>query len=193
MRALPYLLLVFALLAPQSGVAGEDPALEAFVQESRGLVKAFAGSLKGALQSAIAEGGPPHAIGVCKTKAPEIARGLSEPGVWTVGRTSHKIRNPGNAPDDWETDVLEDFLQWAGAGEEVATMEVAARVERDGREVLRYMKAIPVGEACLACHGAKLEPALAAEVGARYPEDRATGFALGELRGAFTITKTRGE
>jgi hypothetical protein len=51
------------------------------------------------------------------------------------------------------------------------------------------MKAIPVGQVCLTCHGSDIAPELRTEINTYYPEDMATGFELGELRGAFTITK----
>jgi len=188
MKGVVVLLLVLGLMAP--GGARADDALDAFVQDSRAKVKAFAGQLKGALQAAIKEGGPGHAIPVCNTEAPEIARRLSEAPGWTVGRTSHRLRNPANAPDAWEAAVLDSFLERAAAGEALATMERAERIQSGGRDTYRYMKAIPAGEVCLTCHGAAIDPALAAKIAAYYPEDRATGFALGELRGAFTITKT---
>lgn len=190
MRKLLLLLLAFGILAPESLEAGEEAVLEAFVQESRVMVKAFAGNLKGELQAAITEGGPIHAIPVCNVKAPEIARELSKPVEWTVGRTSHKIRNAGNAPDEWEAMVLDEFLQRAAAGEKLDTMERAELVESTGSQTYRYMKAIPAGEICLTCHGSNIDPELKAKIDSFYPEDQATGFAFGELRGAFVVTKT---
>ncbi len=172
-----------------TAVAGDTPDLTALNAESRAKIKNFAGSLKGALQTAIKEGGPVKAISVCNVRAPEIAAELSGGG-WTVGRTSQRTRNPENRPDVWETMVLEAFLDRAAAGESLKTMEQAAIVESGGARTYRYMKAIPTGEVCLTCHGSDLEPELAAKIRAVYPEDRATGFKLGELRGAFTVTKT---
>ncbi len=172
-----------------AAVAGETPDLAALNAESRAKIKTFAGSLKGALQAAIKEGGPVKAISVCNMRAPEIAAELSGGG-WTVGRTSQRTRNPENTPDTWETMVLEAFLERAAGGESLKTMEAAAIVENGGAKTYRYMKAIPTGDVCLTCHGSDLEPELAAKIRTVYPEDRATGFALGELRGAFTITRT---
>ena len=173
-----------------TGVTGTGPPeIESFVQESRAMVKAFSGDLKSELQAAIAIGGPVHAIPVCNVRAPEIAATPS-PGQWAIGRTSHKIRNPSNAPDDWETEVLEMFRERAAAGESLNAMEATEFVAGDAGATYRYMKAIPVGQVCLTCHGTDVEPELKAEIGTYYPDDRATGFALGELRGAFTITKT---
>ena len=191
MRLLVLLLVAFGVLTPMKAKAGDDSDREAFVKESRALVKAFAGTLKGELQAAIGEGGPVHAIPVCNVRAPEIARDLSQSPQWTVGRTSHKLRSPDNAPDEWESAVLIDFLRRAAAGESLDGMEKVELVENNGSQTFRYMKAIPTGEVCLTCHGADIDPALKAEIEAYYPLDNATGFALGELRGAFTLSKAR--
>lgn len=190
MRKLAFLLVLLGLLAPQSVKSGEQPALDVFVQESRVRVKAFAGNLKGELQAAIKDGGPLHAIPVCNVEAPRIALDLSQPAQWTVGRTSHKLRNPDNAPDEWEAVVLDEFQRRAAAGESLKTMEHAEAVEDDGGRTYRYMKAIPVGEVCLTCHGSDIDPELKARIESFYPEDRATGFSSGELRGAFTVSRT---
>lgn len=189
MRGLVVWFLVVGMVCSGAAAAAENGDLESFVRDSRALVKAFAGELKGELQAAIKEGGPVHAIGVCNVKAPEIADALSEPGGRTIGRTSRRVRNPDNAPDDWEAGVLQDFLDRAAAGADLKTMETAALAKDATRPRYRYMKAIPVGQVCLTCHGADIEPELAARIRAVYPQDRATGFALGELRGAFTVSE----
>ena len=62
-------------------------------------------------------------------------------------------------------------------------------VTEGGKSLFRYMKAIPAGELCLTCHGKELAPDLAAKLRELYPDDQATGFSLGEIRGAFTITQ----
>jgi hypothetical protein len=189
MRMLILIFLAFGILWIAGVAAEEPPNLQAFVQDSRGMAKAFAGNLKSELQAAIKEGGPIHAIPVCNVRAPEIARDMSEPLEWTIGRTSYKVRNPSNAPDEWETTVLDEFLQRAAAGEDLSTMEKAELTQINGRPTYRYMKALPVGEVCLTCHGTSIDPELKAQIDSYYPEDQATGFALGGLRGAFTITK----
>ena len=58
-----------------------------------------------------------------------------------------------------------------------------------GQKTFRYMKAIPTGSLCLACHGDKLDPEVDAKLKALYPNDTARGFKEGDLRGAFTIAK----
>ena len=49
------------------------------------------------------------------------------------------------------------------------------------------MRAIPTEALCLTCHGETLAPELAAAIAREYPNDQATGFKLGELRGAFRV------
>jgi hypothetical protein len=172
-----------------TGSQAQEPAdLEAFTMESRAKIKAFAGELQGELGAAIKSGGPISAIDVCHDRAPEIAEGLSTEG-WHVARTSHRTRNPGNAPDAWEAAVLDSFIARAEAGETFDAMDEAEIVETDNGKAYRYMKAIPVGEVCLTCHGTDLDADLAAQIASLYPADQATGFELGQLRGAFTVTR----
>jgi hypothetical protein len=146
MQKLILILLTFGILWNTSTAAEEPAGFQAFVQDSRAMVKAFAGNLKSELLAAIKDGGPVHALSVCNVRAPEIAIDMAEGPEWTVGRTSHKLRNPANAPDKWQAAVLEDFLERAAAGEDLGTMENAELVQTNGRASYRYMKAIPVGE-----------------------------------------------
>ena len=53
----------------------------------------------------------------------------------------------------------------------------------------RFMKAIPTGAVCLKCHGTDLSPAVTAKLTELYPDDKATGFKEGDLRGAFVVVK----
>lgn len=149
----------------------------------------FMQSLKTTLQQSMQEGGPVNAIAVCNLKAPAIAADISTQKGWNIARTSLKVRNPANTPDDWEHRVLNDFQTRKSRGEDPAALEYHEIVKQDGKKVFRYMKAIPTGNVCLACHGEKLEGALGEKIMALYPEDQAIGFKPGDIRGAFTITQ----
>ena len=159
------------------------------VQEARDLVKKFFGELKSQLQSAMKNGGPVKAITVCNVTAPAIARNLAYDSGWEVGRTSLKLRNPANRPDTWEKRVLEDFAARKAASEAVMGMEFSQVVDNGGGKSFRYMKAIPVGEVCLICHGSDIAPAVQEQLKKLYPGDQAKGYALGDIRGAFTLSK----
>ncbi len=157
--------------------------------EAQALIQQFASTLKTELVSAMKAGGPTNGIAVCKEKAPAIAETLSETSEWVVGRTSLKTRNPDNAPDAWETRILEQFDSLKAAGNPVAGMSYAEVVKTDGQETYRYMKAIPTEGVCLTCHGTDLDPELATTIDEAYPEDQARGYSAGDIRGAFTLSK----
>jgi len=168
-------------------VSAADADTQARIEKSKAAIQDFFGALKGELEKAMKEGGPIHAISVCNTVAPQIAAAKSESHGMTVARTSLKFRNPGNAPDEWEVKVLEKFEERKAAGEDVQKIAYAEVVEKDGNKTFRFMKAIPTGEVCLKCHGEGIEPKVAAELDKLYPGDKARGFKLGDIRGAFTI------
>ncbi|MCW9012335.1 MAG: DUF3365 domain-containing protein [Gammaproteobacteria bacterium] len=182
--------LLIALTATISiAPAYADNHLKQRAMESKTVVKEFMGQLKGELQAAMKAGGPGNAINVCKESAPLIAKNLSDKYGWKVARTSLKTRNPNNAPDAWEADVLRKFEARKQAGEDVKPMAYFAEVEDKGSKSFRFMKAIPTGEACLKCHGTNIDAKVVAKLDATYPEDKARGFKLGDIRGAFTIVQ----
>jgi hypothetical protein len=188
-RKIRSLLAAVLLVGPSAAHAHGTATLEAFADESRTAVKAFAEDLKAELLAAIKERGAVSAIPVCSARAPEIARQASAAYELSIGRTSLRVRNPANAPDPWEARILDRFAARAEAGEDMAGMEAVEIAEKDGRPHLRYMKAIPVQEVCLTCHGSAIAPAVLEQIDAFYPDDQATGFALGDLRGAFTVSR----
>jgi hypothetical protein len=176
----------------QPAELAEDAQLRA---EARALSDRLAAALQSELVAAIGqEGGAAHAIEVCQIQAPAIATDLSTDG-WVVGRTAPRVRNPANAANEWQRRGLAHFadtIAAAGPNPDLASFEWQEIVERDGGRELHYMRAIPMGGLCLACHGPveKINPAVLEQLAARYPDDQATGFAAGELRGAFAISKS---
>lgn len=169
---------------------GTPPSPE--VAKARGAIKTLADNLRGELMGAMQSGGATAAVEKCKAVAPGIARDVSSTADgFIVGRTALKVRNPQNKPDAHERRVLEEFVQKIKGGADPAALDHTAEVEQNGKKLVRYIKAIPMAEApCSACHGPadKLDPAAAAVVKKLYPADEATGFAPGELRGAFSVT-----
>ncbi len=156
---------------------------------ARQAVKELGSNLKKALKQAMKEGGPAKAIAVCNEKSLRIAEKISLERGWRIGRTSLKYRNPANAPDAWERGVLLLFAKRRAAGENPVRMEFSEVVKKNGHQEFRYMKAIPTAVICLKCHGRHIAPAIAKKLHKLYPDDLATGFRTGDIRGAFTITE----
>lgn len=165
----------------ETGNAGED--------EARQAIAAFSAALKTELISALRDGGPTNAIGVCSVEAPAVAQRVSlEQGV-KLSRVSLRNRNPANAANRWQKPVLESFEARRAAGEDLADLTWTSRVPVPGGMEYRYMQAIPTGDVCLQCHGENIDPAVAAKIAEIYPLDRATGFREGDIRGAFVVTR----
>jgi mono/diheme cytochrome c family protein len=85
--------------------------------------------------------------------------------------------------------VLLGYLTRSLAGQSFDEMETLRLVERDGETYVHYMRAIPTLDACLTCHGSDLAPEVAAKIAEVYPGDEATGFEVGDLRGAFSLLR----
>lgn len=169
---------------PAQPEAAPDP-----MSEPRQHSMALAGALKQALVAAMQSGGPVAAIDVCHVQAMPLTRQISESSGWQVGRTSLKVRNPDNAADEVERDVLARFEQRLQAGEAVGSIEWMDERQENGKTIQHFMKAIPVQAPCMACHGTDLAPAVSQQLDVLYPDDQARGYTLGELRGAFTLKR----
>lgn len=167
--------------------AAADSQKAAHADKSKAAIAEFAGKLKGQLEAGMKKGGPVSAIEVCNTVAPAIAEEVSTKHGLTIARTSLKTRNAKNAPDAWETKVLNSFEERKAKGEAADTIAFSEVVENNGKKEFRFMKAIPTGEVCLKCHGENIDPAVKAKLDTLYPNDKARDYKLGDLRGAFTV------
>jgi uncharacterized protein DUF3365 len=181
---------LFAFLPLSSAWSQDDPALAQFREEARKVSAEFGQKLGAELKKSLGEGGPENAIGVCKDVAPSIASEISRQKGWRVSRVSLKTRDPLlGMPDAWEQKVLAEFDKRVAAGAKPETLEYAEVVAEPQGKALRYMKAIPTQELCLSCHGPvdKIGEGLRKKLSEAYPHDKATGYSVGEVRGAFTI------
>ena len=167
----------------------QQALMEREVASARKITKDFVGSLKGELKKAIQEGGPVNALSVCHTRAIPITNEVASQHGVRLSRVSLKNRNPNNAPNEWQKPILEEFDARAANGDDPKALAFATIVEVDGKKQFRFMKAMPVGKVCLNCHGAELKPEVAAKLKELYPEDKATGYSLGQIRGAVVIVK----
>ncbi|MEN9473547.1 Tll0287-like domain-containing protein [Malikia spinosa] len=177
-------------IAPNSAAASVATTPEAaWVGEARQVAGSVPPKLMAVLKTEMQQGGPAHAIGVCQVVAPNMAQAASQATGWQIRRVSLGNRNPKAVPDSWERQTLETFERQQAAGADASKLERAEVVTENGQQVKRYMRALPVQEACLQCHGTadKLGPGVAARLSERYPHDKGTGYLLGQVRGAMTL------
>jgi hypothetical protein len=164
--------------------AGDD----AMLGEARKVATTLPPKLLASLQQEISKSGPEGAILVCKDMAPKMAGEISRQTGWMIKRVSLKARNDARAiPDAWEKTALEDFDKRAAAGEPPAQLEKGETVDNE----YRYVKALPVQPLCLNCHGPadQLAPAVKSALSQHYPNDRATDYSVGQIRGAISVRK----
>ncbi len=137
---------------------------------------AMFGALKGRLVEVLGSEGPAAAISVCRQDAPRIAEEVAAQHGLAIGRTSFRLRNPENRPPDWAAELVEKRVD-----------KPAFSAGPQGR--LGVLLPIRLGVECLVCHGDPQcipEPVKAA-LSENYPEDKAIGFAEGDLRGWFWV------
>jgi len=159
------------------------------VERARMVANQVLAETKSVLDSALQGGQPAAALRVCASVAENIARRHEREG-WRVRRVSEKVRNPADTPDVDELAVLHAWQAEQRAGRLTPATEHQEIVTGGGRRYLFYMKPIFIaGPVCLQCHGTpgKLAPGVAEALKELYPMDRATGYAVGDLRGAISV------
>ena len=151
----------------------DDPELA----QGAELLKPFKQQLKTALQDGMKKG-MIETISACQIEAPKIAAELSKDGV-KVGRTSHKLRNPDNTAPPWVTPILAEYLANADS-QHPRSISIDA-------QTTGYVEPIKLKPMCGTCHGERLADNIASKIAALYPDDQATGFKTGDLRGVFWV------
>lgn len=167
----------------QGPEAGEvERVTEVGREVSQALLQGLGGQLKAALQA----GGPESAMQACQQVAPLTTKAIGDnfDSVESLLRTTLKPRNPGNAPDEIDRIVL---------GKLESMEELPSEHIEWSEETARYYKPLVIQEVCLNCHGepSGFSPGLQEKLAVLYPDDQATGYGLGELRGVIRVDVIR--
>ncbi|GIW43408.1 MAG: cytochrome c [Candidatus Binatia bacterium] len=149
------------------------------MQRAQRAFEALQNALQSRLLATLGAQGPAAAVAVCKVEAPQIATDLARRHDLELGRTSHRLRNPANAPRPWVVPYLA-----RAAGRQASEVQP---VVVDLGDRVGVLKPIATGGPCLLCHGDPegFAPELKTRLAELYPNDRATGFREGEFRGFF--------
>ena len=151
--------------------------LAARVERADAVLLALRTMLLETLTTELSRGGAVGAVEVCRDVAQEITLSAAREQGVAVGRTSHRLRNRANAPRIWARAIVA-----AHAGKKAADAQSYVADLGDRVGVLRPIGAI---EMCTSCHGGEeaLDPLAKEKIDAAYPQDEATGFGVGDLRG----------
>jgi hypothetical protein len=159
------------------------------VTSAKVAIKTFAGALQTELKTSMQNGGPVAAIENCNTRAIPITEQISSEKGMLLNRVSLKNRNPDNAPNSWQADVLRSFEDQKSAGKDPATISWSETVNSGQGKEFRFMKAIPTAGVCLVCHGTAISQDVSQKLAELYPQDQAVDFIEGDIRGAFVVTR----
>lgn len=178
--------LVLALLAETaSGQARREADTTAAQIQAEAAAADFSMTLRQTLMKAIQDGGPIEGVNACQVQAPIIANDIGQFHGVSIGRVGVRVRNGGNAAVGWQRDTLAAFERRAAAGESPESFQQIAL--SPGGETLRFARGIRTEGTCLMCHGPDVPPQIEASIRRLYPEDRATGFSEGSLRGLLWV------
>jgi hypothetical protein len=171
------------------GEVEQAPSPDAALEAAREAADALTAELREILFAVMEAEGPVAALDVCADSAQMLTRRHERPG-FSLRRVSLRVRNTANAPDAWESTRLEALEEMHHDG--ALPGEVVGTETEGGETVIRYMRPIVAAAPCLVCHGPadRIDPALYARIRERYPDDQATGYAAGDLRGAVSIRAT---
>jgi hypothetical protein len=165
----------------------QDSQFEQALHEARQVSTELAEKVRGLLLREIERGGFVNAVRVCSELAEEITQQFNKGTGHYARRVSLRYRNPKNIPDDYERRKLEefDFLN----REKRLGNEYFEVVKEKDQEYLRYMRPLVAIPLCLACHGPKenIPSDIKAILAEKFPDDRATGFWAGDVRGAISV------
>ena len=163
-------------------VSGPDELT--YIRMGKEISDTIGNTLKQNLQNAMKEGGPVNAVQFCNMEAMALTNAYSAKYNTEVKRVSDRNRNPKNAANENELAVLQDFKNTLENGQPLSP-KVA--IDAEGRK--NFYAPIFTGGACLTCHGseANMQPELVMAIDSLYPNDKAKGYAVEELRGIWSI------
>jgi len=134
--------------------------------------------LSSKLMAAMSQG-PAEAIKVCQQEASRIAISVGEEQGVKIGRVGVRLRNPDNTGPAWAASMIASKTD----------TPVFANLSNGSAAALLPIK---LQAQCLMCHGSQqqIAPVIQEQLARLYPNDEATGFQEGELRGWFWIEKS---
>jgi hypothetical protein len=139
------------------------------------------------LQKAIADKGVDGAVEFCNVNATPLLNEVAEKYNVNIRRASNRYRNPADQPNEDERQLLEAYEYNAENG--IKSEPSIQKVENG--DVLLYTKAIVIpGAFCLSCHGdpsKEIDSKTLEKIDSIYPNDKAKGHQIGDLRGMWSI------
>ncbi|MDD5716747.1 MAG: DUF3365 domain-containing protein [Sulfuricurvum sp.] len=163
---------------------GESLSEEQRVQKGEQVSLMLTQTLGGALKSQLQTGGALKALRFCTLNALSLTDQVGQATDTSIKRISIQNRNPANGVSKEENTMLE---QWNMLVKNHKSPPPHVLVKE--KEHYTFYKPILINnEVCLKCHGhLEADSELAKEIRSAYPEDKATGYKMGDLRGVIKV------
>lgn len=175
---------MYLALASCGAPAADGSAKTDYIHTGDSVINATFDTLRNALTTAMRDKGAAGAVAFCNEKAYPITSTYASENI-IIKRVAEKYRNPQNAPDST------DALQWRKFTSAKANGEALQPALMEENNIMHYYKPILLQPMCLACHGEKnkdILPPVLSTIDSLYPNDLATGFTPGDLRGMWKIS-----
>lgn len=168
---------------------GELSPQEKIIEDGTRIAKTAAVLLTGEVTRQMANG-ITGAINYCNINAYPLLDSLSKANNVYIKRTSQRLRNPNNIPSESEAAMLQTFQEAIDVNGTPDYRIVRPRVSDQGDHWAYYAPIFIKNPMCLNCHG-KVGKDIANKeydfIKELYPQDKAIDFALGDLRGMWSI------
>lgn len=163
--------------------------IRSYTLQGNEIAQATQKTLGSNLSQKMKNGGVEAAIPFCNTMAMPLTAKMEAKYEVTIKRVSSKIRNEANSPSRAELKTIEIYQDLLLSGRGLDPV-----IEDNNENKIHYYAPILMQKKCLTCHGvlgAELTAQTDSLIKSIYPNDKATGFKEGELRGIWSITFTK--
>lgn len=175
-----------------SWIDAGDPAAAEVRRLGEAMIQQTGNNLVSEVHRVLAAKGPEAGLADLHLKSLKLPAGLpGQPRVTAVKRTSLKVREPANLPDNADLAALLS-IQSALADGDAPPRLLLQQLAADGTAPAewRVYRPIATSAACLACHGPadQLAPGVKAALDRLYPADKAVDYAASEWRGVIRVS-----
>ncbi len=162
----------------------EEKAIETGNKASASLLKTLGQNMKAHIE----KGGVMDALNFCTTQAYPLTQKVNSelPKGVEVKRVSLKSRNPANQATEDEKEVLQSFDELTQKNEKLPQYILK---DFNSNSYKYYTPLIIDKPVCLKCHGdISNNTQLTKEINETYPQDKAIGYKMNDVRGAIVVT-----
>ncbi|MDD5051500.1 MAG: DUF3365 domain-containing protein [Sulfuricurvum sp.] len=177
---------IFSLLILSSVLMADPLSQDQMVQKGAEVSATLIQKLGSELKTQMQANGPIAALNFCSQNALNLTEQVAKDSGISLKRISLQNRNPVNAATQEEKILLDQWQKMIKNGE---TLPVYTLIKLTNNHNVYYKPIVINNEACLKCHGdiAANSP-LGNAIKQSYPEDKATGYKMGDLRGMIAVS-----